>query len=113
MENENTSIEELFFKLKDYGETTLDLLKLKAINKILRVSSTIILSVFSLVLLFLILICVSIGLSLLIGVWLGHAYWGFFIMAGFYVIIWLILFLSKKKLLDEPVKNRLVKEILN
>ncbi|MEO8819648.1 MAG: phage holin family protein [Ginsengibacter sp.] len=113
MENENTSIEELFFKLKDYGETTLDLLKLKAINKILRFSSTLILSVFSLVLLFLILICVSIGLALVIGIWLGHMYWGFFIMAGLYIIIWLILFLSKKKLLDEPVKNKLIKEILN
>jgi hypothetical protein len=113
MENDTTDVEELFYKLKDYGETTLDLLKLKAINKILRFSSAMILSFFSLVLLFLILICISIGLALLIGLWLGHAYWGFFIMALVYIIIWLILFLSKKKILDEPIKNKLIKEIIN
>lgn len=111
MENETTSVEELFYKLKDYGETTISLLKLKAINKILGFSSALIASVFSVVLLFLILICISIGLALLIGVWLGHAYWGFFIMGLFYIIIWLILFLGKRKFLDQPVKNKLIKEL--
>lgn len=113
MENENTKVEELFYKLKDYGENTITLLKLKAINKVLKFSSTVIVSVFSLVLLFLILICISIGLSLLIGQWLGHVYWGFFIMALVYIIIWLILFLSKKKILDEPIKNKLIKELID
>ena len=78
MENKPTGLEELFFKLKDYGETTLDLYKLKAINKISGFSSTLIVSVFLIVLLFLILICITIGFGLLIGMWLGNTFWGFF-----------------------------------
>jgi len=34
MENKTTIVEELFYKLKDYGETRLDLFKLKSINKV-------------------------------------------------------------------------------
>ncbi len=34
METKPTSVEELFYKLKDYGDTRLDLLKLKGINKL-------------------------------------------------------------------------------
>src|SRR5665213_2561312 len=113
MENENTRIEELFYKFKDYGETTITLLKLKAINKILKFSSTVIVSIFSMIFLFLILICASIGFSLLIGQWLGHTYWGFFIIALVYIIIWLLLFLSKKKILNEPIKNKLIKELID
>ena len=113
MENENTRIEELFYKFKDYGETTITLLKLKAINKVLKFSSTVIVSIFSMVLLFLILICVSIGLSLLIGEWLGHTYWGFFIMGLLYIIIWLLLFLTRNKILNEPIKNKLIKELID
>ncbi len=113
MEDEPTSVEELFYKLKDYGETTISLLKLKAINKILGFSSSLIALVFSAVLLFLVLICISIGLALLLGVWLGHAYWGFFIMGVFYIIIWLILFLGKKKFLGEPIRNKLIRELID
>lgn len=113
MENEPTSVEELFYKLKDYGETSLNLLKLKAINKVLGFSSSLITLVFSLVFVFLILIFVSIGLALLVGEWLGHAYWGFFIMGLFYLIIWFILFLGKKKFFDQPVRDKLIKELID
>jgi energy-coupling factor transporter transmembrane protein EcfT len=113
MENEPTSVEELFYKLKDYGETSLNLLKLKAINKVLGFSSILITSVFSIVFIFLILIFVSIGLALLVGEWLGHAYWGFFIMGLLYLIIWFILFLGKKKFFDQPVRDKLIKELID
>lgn len=113
MENDPTTIEELYYKLKDYGETTVDLLKLKAINKVSGVSSSIITSIILLVLLFLVLICLSIGFALLIGVWLGHAYWGFFIMSALYIIIGLILFGARKKILKEPISNKLIKELID
>lgn len=113
MENDPTTIEELYYKLKDYGETTVDLLKLKAINKVSGVSSSIITSIILLVLLFLVLICLSIGFALLIGAWLGNAYWGFFIMSALYIIIGLILFAVRKKILKEPISNKLIKELID
>ena len=113
MENNPTAVEELFYKLKDYGETTVDLLKLKAINKVSGFTSTLIVSIILIVLLFLILICISAGFALLIGVWLGNAYWGFFIMALLYIIIGLALFAGRKKILKEPISNKFIKELID
>jgi len=113
MENKPTSVEELFYKLKDYGETRIDLFKLKAINKISSFLSTLIVSVFLIVLLFLVLICITVGFGLLIGGWLGNIFWGFFIMAAIYIIIGLVLYSSRNKLLKQPVSDRLIKELLD
>ena len=113
MENETTIVEELFYKLKDYGQTTLDLYKLKAISKVSGIVSRAITSILLLVLLFLVMICVTIGLSLLIGEWLGHAYWGFFIMTAVYIITGLILFAGRNKYMKAPISNKLIKELID
>ncbi|HSN10405.1 MAG TPA: hypothetical protein VLS85_15295 [Hanamia sp.] len=113
MENDPTAVEELFYKLKDYGETTVDLYKLKAINKVSGFTSTLIVSIFLIVLLFLVLICISAGFSLLLGVWLGNAYWGFFIMGALYIIIGLALYAGRKKILKAPITNKLIKELID
>lgn len=113
MENDPTTVEELFYKLKDYAETTADLYKLKTINKVSGFMSTLIVSVVLIVILFLILFCVSAGFALLIGDWLGNPVWGFFIMSALYIVIGLILFTSRKKLLKEPISNKFIKELID
>jgi hypothetical protein len=113
MENDPTVVEEIFYKLKDYGETSLDLLKLKAINKVSGFTSNLIVSIVLISLLFLVLMCISVGFALLIGVWLGNAYWGFFIIAAFYIIIGLALFAGRKKTLKEPISNMIIKELID
>ena len=113
MENDPTAVEDLFYKLKDYGETTVELLKLKAIDKISGFASAIIVSIVLIVLFFLILICISTGLALLIGAWLGKAYWGFFIMGLLYIIIGLFIYSGRKKILKEPISNRFIKDLID
>jgi len=113
MEKDPTAVEELFYKLKDYIETTVDLFKLKAINKVSAFTSTVIVSIILIILLFLIMICISIGFALLIGLWLGQAFWGFFIMGALYIIIGLILFASRSKLLKEPISDKFIKELID
>jgi Putative Actinobacterial Holin-X, holin superfamily III len=113
MENKPTNVEELFYKLKDYADTRLDLLKLKAINKASGFLSTLLTSLFLVVLSFFVLICLTIGLSLLIGSFLGAAYYGFFIIAALYIIIGLILVSARKKLLKTPLSNKLIKELID
>lgn len=113
MENSQTSVEELFYKIKDYGDTRLDLFKLKSINKAAGLLSTVITSLVVFMLVFLVIICVSIGLALLIGQWLGAYYYGFFIIAVVYLITGLVLFSNKTKMIKTPISDRLIKDLID
>ena len=112
MESNATSIEGLFQKIKEYVDTRVDLIKLKSINKVSSFFSGLITSLVLLVLFALILLCFTVGLALLIGSWLGNI-WGFFIVAGIYIIIGLVLFSARTKLLKTPISNKLLKELLD
>jgi membrane-bound ClpP family serine protease len=113
MENQPTNVEELFEKIKDYGETRIDLLKLKTVNKVSGFLSNLITTVFLLVLLFLVIMFLFIGFALLVGTWLGHAFWGFLIMGVLFIIIGLVLFSSRKKILKDPISNSLIKSLID
>lgn len=113
MENKPTSIEELFQKLKDYGDTRLDLFKLKSISKVSGFFSTLIVALILLILLVFVLVCITIGSALLIGSWLGNAYCGFFIVGGIYIIIGLVLYFRRNKILKVPISNKLLSELLD
>ena len=113
MENKTTSVEDLFYRLKEYGDTRLDLLKLKSINKASSFLSNLIVSIALIVVLFFILICITIGVALLIGSLLGEAYYGFFIIAVVYIIIGLILYSGRDKYLKTPISNKLIKELID
>jgi hypothetical protein len=113
METKPTNVEELFYKLKDYGDTRLDLFKLKGINKVSGFLSSLITSVILVVLLFLVLICLTVGIALVLGNWLGEASYGFFLMGIVYIIIGLILFKRKDKTLKTPISNRLIKDLMD
>lgn len=108
-----TNVEELFYKVKDYADTRIDLFKLKAISKVSGLLSTIISGVVLILLLFMILICVTIGLSLLIGAAIGNTWLGFIIMAGIYIVFGLVIFLGRVKLLKTPISNKFIKEFVD
>lgn len=113
MESKPTSVEELFDKLKDYIDTIVDLFKLKGIKKVSGFFSTFaVIFIFS-ALLFLVVMFISIGLALLIGMWLGKMYYGFFVMAGVYIIIGLILYSRRNKSVKKAVSDKLVKELFD
>ena len=113
MENKPTSIEELFYKLRDYGDTRIELIKLKSLQKVSGVLSSLILSIILIGTFALILLCITIGLAILLGAWTGKMYYGFFIMAILYIIIGLILYTGRNKFLRKPVSDKVIKELLD
>lgn len=113
MEKNTTNVEELFYKLKEYADTRLELFKLKSVHKISGVLSNLMALVVLVILFFVFLICISIGFALLIGAWLGKAYYGFFVVGGIYIIIGLVLYVGRNKFLKTPVSNKFIKELLD
>src|SRR5688572_1776586 len=111
MENKTSSIESLIERLRNYGETRLELIKLKAINK----SSGFVSALVSYLVMVLILVCcflfINIGIALLLGELLGKLYYGFFIIAVLYAVTGMILFKLKDKWIKTPVINMMLKEL--
>ena len=113
MENKPTNLEELFEKLKDYADVRLNLFKLKSINKVSGFMSSVIASLVLVIILSTVLFCITIGAALLIGAWIGQTYLGFFIIAAFYLIIGLVLYVLRGKLIKTPISNKLIKELMD
>jgi Zn-dependent protease with chaperone function len=113
MDNKPANLEELFEKLREYADTRLDLFKLKSIRKISGFMSAMIASVVLVILLSTVLLCITVGLALLIGVWIGNTYAGFFIVGAFYLIIGLVLYSMRGRLIKTPISNKLIKELID
>lgn len=112
MESTVTTIETLFQKAEVFTKTSLELLKLNAISK----SSDILASLASKLVLATMVasffLFLNIGLAFWVGELLGKSYYGFFIIAAFYMFVAILINISKYSLIEKPIKNSIISEIL-
>ncbi len=113
MESTAAQVREIISKTTELVETKLKLWKLKAIGKGSEVISSVVSSVVILILVSLAIFLLSIGLSLLIGQWLGEMYLGFLVMAGIYGLAGLLFYIFRKQFIKGPVSDRIVNSVLN
>jgi hypothetical protein len=106
-------IESLIEKGEQYGKTTLELLKLRTIDKSADVSSNIVswlvVGVFA-VLFFLVL---NIGVALWLGELMGKSYYGFFVVSGFYALLAILFTIFRKQFIKEPLNNSIISQVLD
>lgn len=102
----------LYEKAENYTKTSLELIKLKTVSATADALSTVTsrIAVGAVVAFFTLFL--NIGLSLWIGKVLGEYYYGFFIIAGFYLIVAIILHKAQHKLIKTPIGNMIVSSIL-
>ena len=113
MENQSTPVESLIDRVKSYVETRIDLLRLKAIDKSSSFLSLLIAMLVVILVGFISIMMLSVGIALLLGEWLGKSYYGFFIVAGLYLITGLVLYSSREKLLKAPIANSMIKKLMD
>ena len=112
MQNEPiNNIESLFDRTGDYVETRLELFKLKATHKISEVVGGLVSKLASIFVILIFLMIANIGIALVLGEWLGKTYYGFFALAGVYLVAGLIFNASKDKLVKGPVTDLIIKKI--
>jgi hypothetical protein len=107
------NIENLFTNAGEYLENKTELLKMKLVDKTSEAVSSIAEKLIIFFILAVFFVLLTIGLALLIGYWLGHNFYGFFIMAALYGIVGLIIHVSRNKLLKTPIANGLIHKFLN
>jgi len=86
MEEKANIIESLWDKVEDLGLTTLELSKLKALETITNVTTSMIARISVIISILLFLLILNIGIAFLLGDILGQISYGFFIVAVFYLI---------------------------
>ncbi len=113
MNNNDTSIESLFEKAEDCGKTTLELLKLKAIDKSADIISSFAMKMAFFVVAAMFIIIINIGLALWLGELLGKSYYGFFVVTGAYAFLAILLRSYINQWIKVPVSNFIINLMLN
>lgn len=113
MEHKGNFIEPLLERAESYGKTSLQLLKLKAVDKTADITSTFISRGIVVAVITLFIVIVNIGLALWIGDLLGKSYYGFFCVAAFYLILGGVLYFFMHETIKKQIGNSIVSQILN
>lgn len=112
MEDQVKLIETLLEKATDYGKTSYELLKLKALDKTSDMVSSIIPYTIVFILFASFMLFLNLGLGFWLGEILGKTFYGFLIIAAFYGLIGLILHLFMHNWLKNIICNYFIKQIL-
>ncbi|MDD4921146.1 MAG: phage holin family protein [Bacteroidales bacterium] len=112
MKEDNTQIfGSLLQRAVEYGKTNIELMKLKLLDKILDVVSSLIPPVVVFVLVGSFLFFLSFGLALWLGDLLGAFYVGFILMAALYGIIAIIVHFFMYKNIKRIVSDYIIKQM--
>jgi hypothetical protein len=113
MKKSPSILDPLLEKVEEYGKSSMELVKLKLIDKISRLIAMVFADILLVIILFLLLSMLNIGISIYIGLLLGKIYLGFFFVAGFYAFIVLIIYMLFRKIMLKKMKNRVADFLLN
>lgn len=110
---DQTLIENLIEKGEQYGKTTIELLKLKTLDKSADVVSNIVSWAVVIVFAVLFFLILNIGVALWLGELFGKAYYGFFAVSGFYALLAIVFGIFRKQLIKKPLNNSIVEQVLD
>lgn len=113
MDEKYKYIEPLIESIEAYSKTGVELVKLKTVDKVADGTSSMVAWLPVIIALILFFIIVNFGLALWIGSMLEMIYMGFFIVAGFYAIVGVILFIFKDKWIKKPLYVSMINQMLN
>jgi len=111
MEKISSTIKSLGIHLQEYLEVSVSLLKLRAAEKtsdlIADIAGVVVVSLFFIFF----LLFVSFGCANLLSGVFGNNYSGFLIIGGFYLVLGLILWVGRKRIIRNPILNAIVRRL--
>ncbi len=113
MEEKINYIEPLIERAEEYGRTSIELIKLKALDKTAAVASTAVSRGAAILFLSMFTVIVNIGIALWLGDVLGKSYYGFFCVAAFYGILGSILYFFMHNWIKKQVSDSIISQMLN
>jgi hypothetical protein len=112
MEENSNLFESLFERGTDFVKTSFELEKLRAVRKISDVISSVLPNTIVFVLFASFMLFFNLGLAIWIGEITGKIFYGFFILAAFYLLLGVIIYLFMHKWLKKIISNFIIKKLL-
>jgi uncharacterized membrane protein YcfT len=111
-EREIHPLESLLESGEEFGKTSFELLKLKALDKSTALASGIVFNLVVITFLTLFFLMGTLGIALWLGEILGKIWLGFFIVAGFYAVTGLVVYFFMHEWIKKVVSNSIIKHVL-
>jgi hypothetical protein len=112
MEENSSLFESLLERAEEYSKTSIELFKLKAVDKVSDVVSSIASRAIACIFFLLFFLMGSVGLALWVGDILGKSWYGFFAVAAFYGLIWVVLYFVMHKWLKKTFGDNIIVQLL-
>lgn len=112
MESVRENIEQIVSGIGDVAETKLELLKLRTAGKASEMISSVVAFLALVLITGITLIIISIGAAYWIGNQFNNTSYGFFIVGGFYILLFLFILLLRKNLISKPFYSFLINKML-
>ncbi|MFA9390175.1 MAG: phage holin family protein [Prolixibacteraceae bacterium] len=106
-------IEDLIEDLKRYTVTSIELFKLEATDSASALVSELISKVVIGIIVLLFAFFLSLGICFYLSDLFGNNYLGFGMVAGFYLLLGIVLIIGRKKLLINPVREKIIQEMMS
>lgn len=112
MENKKSTLELLIEKIETFGKTSVELYKCHAVSTSADIVSNLAAKIILSVIIILFVIMANIGAALWIGALLEETYYGFFVVAGFYLLLGIVLYFLRNELIKTPISNGIIKNFM-
>ncbi|MES2565849.1 MAG: phage holin family protein [Bacteroidota bacterium] len=110
--SENEKLEDLTTKLENYVKTNCEILKLQAVSHSSVIGSSLISGFLIAMTCFLLSLFIGLGVVFYLSTIFGNNYAGFGVVAGFLLIVVLVLVLARVSLIEKPLRNKIIENIL-
>ena len=112
METPASQIETLFERVEAYSKTSYELSKLKSVEMFTKVVTELVSRLSAIIMLSVFMLVLNIGIALMLGELLGKSYYGFFIVAAFYLAAGIVLHFFLHKWIKKPVSELIITHAL-
>ncbi|OFZ08195.1 MAG: hypothetical protein A3D92_07105 [Bacteroidetes bacterium RIFCSPHIGHO2_02_FULL_44_7] len=109
---EQVKIEDLTKSLKVYVQTNIELFKLEATERTSVFGANLISILVVGFSLFLFVLFVSLSAGFFLASYFNDNYTGFLLVTGFYFMLTIVLFIGRKKFIEKPIRDKIIRRIL-
>ncbi|MBK7558906.1 MAG: hypothetical protein IPO42_03755 [Chitinophagaceae bacterium] len=112
METKQTLMEPLLESAEAYGRTSMDVIKLKVVDKSAAVTTSMVTYSLFTIIVSLVVFTLNIAIALWLGELMGKTYYGFLVIAACYALAGVILLLIQP-FIKSRVSNAVIRQLLN